>query len=218
MPPRQKDIVGKTFNLLTVVRQIEDSLFHKLGPEYLCCCECGGEVISRHYAIVAGMRKSCGCLVSKNSASRYKDRSKHYLYNTHRSMVRRCTDPSHDSFDRYSLLGVCERWLSKEDGFENFVEDMGERPEGFSLDRIDTLKGYSPENCRWTSRSMQSFNRKVTSDKYPGIVNIDDGDRWGASITVNSKRIWLGTFLIYEDALQARLDAEIQYFGESPCK
>jgi hypothetical protein len=58
----------------------------------------------------------------------------------------------------YKNLSYCDRW----EIFENFLEDMGERPKGTSIDRIDGTKGYSPENCRWASRNVQSENRKST--------------------------------------------------------
>lgn len=73
-------------------------------------------------------------------------------------MVRRCTDPGHDKYSRYGAVGVtvCERWLT----FENFLEDMGERPPGMTIDRIEGVKGYEKANCRWADLKSQQRNLK----------------------------------------------------------
>ena len=75
-------------------------------------------------------------------------------------MIRRCTDEKYERFQKYGAKGVkvCDRWLE----FANFLEDMGERPDGHTLDRIDAKKGYSPDNCRWATPLEQALNRSST--------------------------------------------------------
>jgi hypothetical protein len=73
-------------------------------------------------------------------------------------MIQRCTYPKHRKFALYGGRGitVCDRWRT----FENFLADMGERPKGKSLDRIDSDKGYTPDNCRWATKSEQMRNTR----------------------------------------------------------
>lgn len=91
-------------------------------------------------------------------------KTQHPLYPVWHSMKARCTNPNNPSWHRYGGRGisVCARWSEYGTGFQNFLADMGERPQGFTLDRIDNNKGYNPENCRWTTRKQQQWNMEAT--------------------------------------------------------
>lgn len=102
--------------------------------------------------------KSCGCLNHKPKnlihGGRYKK-----SYGSWRAMKRRCYETSNNVYQNYGGRGikVCDRWL---ESFENFYTDMGDCPEGYSLDRLDVNRDYTPENCRWATSTEQNCNRR----------------------------------------------------------
>ncbi len=137
-------------------------------PAWECMCDCGNLTTVEQAAITYGATKSCGCL-QKEKARLSTIRPGMYgkthgytntpTYRSWNAMNTRCKNPNTDNFKHYGGRGiqVCDRW----NNFENFLNDMGERPDGKTLDRIDVNGNYKPENCRWATYSQQSRNKQA---------------------------------------------------------
>ena len=132
----------------------------------------------------------------------YRGSEKDPLYTTWLNMRQRCSNKNTPQYKDWGGRGikVCDRW-NKDNGFSNFIKDMGVKPAGHSLDRIDVNGNYAPENCRWANIYTQQGNtRKATS--HVGVSKC--GDRWRARIGINNKEIWIGVFDDINEAIQAR--------------
>lgn len=135
-----------------------------------CRCDCGRVSDAYVNHLFSGKRKSCGCRKIEHAIQQGHRNKKHGgvvgrrrspTYLSWASMRLRCENPNATGFDRYGGRGitVCDRWTGDE-GFANFFADMGERPEGTTLDRRDNDKGYDHGNCRWSDAAAQKRNRR----------------------------------------------------------
>jgi hypothetical protein len=125
----------------------------------------------------------------------------------------RCRNPNNTHYEYYGGRGisVCDRW-SGNPGFANFIEDMGERPESYTLDRIDNNGNYEPNNCRWASKPTQQYNQRISvknTSGYKGVSLYPNG-KWTAQIYVKGKKKHLGYFATKQEANLARSKAENQ--------
>jgi hypothetical protein len=151
------DIVGKKFHHLTV---ISPAISRGDGPTWNCLCDCEATIIVEGHKLRSGKKKSCGCTRQrKHGHATHSERSGAYM--TWASMLTRCYNPEVPGYKWYGALGitVCESWHD----FRNFLADMGERPEGLTLDRYPNNTGnYEPNNCRWATRHEQNTNTRVS--------------------------------------------------------
>lgn len=161
-----KDLTGLRFGRLVALVPTDRKYFRCIV--WKCQCDCGNicfksvGVLSRR----AGGVRSCGCLSREANIKHGKDRIIHGfggdpIYTIWYHMIQRCENPNNSQYKNYGARGieVCERWHK----IENFVQDMGSRPDGLTLERKNNDKGYCLENCKWATWTEQANNRRPAS-------------------------------------------------------
>jgi len=181
------DISGKRYGLLVVKEYLG-------GSKWRSICDCGGESVTVTNHLKSGNTTSCGC---RKKSVLGESTTKHGMagtptHRTWKAMRNRCNNPNTPRYKDYGGRGitVCERW----DKFENFLIDMGERPEGMSIDRVDNNKGYSKSNCKWATGKEQRANMRDSI-----IVN-------GKSLTQIASKLGITYHAAYKRLKKNRLE------------
>lgn len=154
------NLAGQSFGRLTVLVRTGSEDNRTL---WRCRCVCGQHKLVNSKLLRRGLTKSCGCLQQEQRSANCKSKATHghwrsRTYKSWTSMKSRCTNPKAPDFSRYGGAGVsvCERWLS----FENFLADMGERPEGTTLGRILDMGNYELGNAFWQTLAEQALAKR----------------------------------------------------------
>lgn len=174
--------------------------------KWKCRCDCGKFKVVRSVNLKSGHTLSCGCLardVRRQRLSKYSIPSRSAEYARWASMIHRCHSPKSREYINYGARGifVCEEWRNS---FQAFLNDMGPRPTGSSIDRIDNDGPYSPSNCRWAKIGVQARNRRPKSKA--GFMGVhQQGNKFVAMITHKRIRKQIGRFNTPEEAHAAYL-------------
>lgn len=158
-----EDLTGQKFGFLEAIERLpNEGRFIRWKVK----CVCGNERIKITAEVKRG--HSCGCWnrdcrlthghTFSSKTPKYLNRLRSPTYTSWRGMRNRCLNPKSEHYDDYGGRGIqiCSKW----DSFENFLADLGERPFGMTLDRVNNDGNYEPSNCRWASGSEQAKNKR----------------------------------------------------------
>lgn len=210
---KKLDLTGQRFGRLTVVKDVGSDKQGKALWE--CSCDCGNINIVPGVKLRNGHTRSCGCLRSITSTIHGKQGTR--VYNTWSIMLQRCNNHRNPNYHYYGGRGisVCPEW---ELSFVAFYKDMGDRPKGLSLDRINNNLGYFKENCRWVNACVQSQNQRIAITNKSGIRGVSWNGRrqkWHVRIEANKIKYHIGGFATLAQAKKARMEAEQKYWHKN---
>jgi hypothetical protein len=161
---KRLELTGKRFGRLVVIREKGSRIN---GSYWLCKCDCGGYKTIKGADLKIGHTRSCGCVRRESTAIRGKANITHghrrsngcsTTYRSWTMMRNRCVNKTNPNYPNYGGRGikVCKRW----NRFLTFLADMGPRPKGTTIDRINNDGDYKPSNCRWATSSQQNSNQR----------------------------------------------------------
>jgi hypothetical protein len=213
---RFHNLAGQVFGRWSVLSKGEDYIYPSTGKtavRWTCVCVCGKEGLVHSAHLKNGTSVSCGCYNIEQSF-------KHGLsglraYNAFHHMHKRCSDKATAKDKEYYFdkgIVVCDRWSD----VVLFVEDMGECPEGFELERLESSLGYFPENCVWADEQRQAENRKTFKSNTSGRTGVSFDQKlgkWRVYLYKYKVKYVGGNYTNFESAVAARELLELEHLG-----
>lgn len=204
------DLTGKRFGKLTVLHRGVNGK----KVQWVCKCDCGKVTTVQGINLTNGHTRSCGCLISESNTKHGQWNTR--LYRIYHAMKQRCYNSNCAPFPHYGGRGItiCPEWKNDFQAFHDWAMSHGYSDE-LTIDRIDVNGNYEPGNCRWTTKTWQSFNRGKGKDNSSGIVGVSfrkDTGKYMAYISKAGKRRVLGNCDTLEEAASARKQAEQELY------
>lgn len=203
----KEDLTGQRFGRLVALYPKYDKKW-----KWVFQCDCGKQSCSESWHVKKGKVTSCGCYGTEQRAksTRTHAMSDSREYCTWKKMKGRCQNVNDDNYDYYGGRGitVCDKWQT----FEGFYEDMGERPEGLTLDRIDVNGNYEADNCRWADGSTQCMNKRKHTRNTSGRTGVfwyKPLSKWKVQIA----QIVYGYYEDFEEAVKVIEKLEMEMIG-----
>ena len=187
------DHVGERYGRLIVIAR-------EPGRRVRCRCDCGAEATFRITHLRSGRTRSCGCLRREAAMQAWtfhghaQRTESSPEYRTWQRMWERCTNKKAYGYRWYGARGisVCDDWRD----FENFLRDMGRRPEGRSIDRIDCNGNYTPQNCRWATVTEQARNKRNTVRMPDVAIIVLERRQDGVSVNAIANEVGVSTSVV----------------------
>lgn len=209
--PKKIEMVGKRFGRLRVISKIRIDKHRDI--KWMCKCDCGKnkEIGGKH--LRSGHTKSCGCLMVETITTHGMSYSS--TYRTWKDMIQRCFNKNCICYKNYGGRGIkiSDRWLK----FKAFYKDMGTKPKGLTIERIDNDKGYYKENCAWETYITQARNKRLSSNNNTGVAGVHwykQTKKYRVSLCEEGKTHHIGYFSTIDQAIVARKQAEKKYWPE----
>lgn len=210
-------MIGEKFGRLVILSEVSSDV--KGHRKFKCLCECGNS----HIAILNNLKKGnttqckdCSSKQRSISGTTVDVKRNYPEYTSYRAMIDRC-----GHHDRYKHVQICDRWLHIDKGFLNFLEDMGKRPEGCTLDRIDNDKGYVKDNCRWATHSVQNHNKlkrkNAKLSNFIGVTVCKRSRRFVVQLVIDGVK-YFASFDIELDAATYYDNLSEEFYGDRPNK